>query len=148
MNSAFDFCLERASAEWSLVWMRECLVNSSDRENLFSQPGKVQANGFSPVCVRMWRVCSRVSGVCIGGVKIKYLVLQSTECSATGGVGTFVGAGYDLFVVHSCWYGHVVVKGKSVRICHVAGVKLSDLGWQQTNGCNEVWLNQFSPCKR
>lgn len=38
------------------VWILTCLVSSSDLENLFSQPGNVQAWGFSPVCVRMWRV--------------------------------------------------------------------------------------------
>lgn len=39
-----------------LVWMRMWRVSSSERLNRFSQPGCVQAWGFSPVCVRMWRV--------------------------------------------------------------------------------------------
>lgn len=41
--------LERGSLEW----MREWRVSSSEREKRFSQPRKVQAKGFSPVCVRM-----------------------------------------------------------------------------------------------
>jgi hypothetical protein len=41
----------------SLVWMRECRVSSSEREKRFSHEGNVQMNGFSPVCVRMCRVC-------------------------------------------------------------------------------------------
>lgn len=45
------------AAEWvSLLWMREWRVSSSEREKRFSQPGKVQRKGFSPVCVRMCRV--------------------------------------------------------------------------------------------
>lgn len=43
-------------ALWLLVWMRECRVSSSDREKRFSQLGNEQTKGFSPVCVRMWRV--------------------------------------------------------------------------------------------
>jgi hypothetical protein len=42
------------------VWIRTWRVNSSDLENFFAQPGKVHWCGFSPVCVRIWRVwCSR-----------------------------------------------------------------------------------------
>jgi len=45
--------------EFGLVWMRECLVSSSDREKRLLQPGNEHECGFSPVCVRMWRVwCS------------------------------------------------------------------------------------------
>lgn len=39
------------------VCMRTWRVSSSDREKRFSQLGKVHACGFSPVCVRMCRVC-------------------------------------------------------------------------------------------
>lgn len=39
-----------------LVWMRMCLMSSSDLLNRFSHPGWVQACGLSPVCVRMCRV--------------------------------------------------------------------------------------------
>lgn len=42
--------------EFGLVCIRECLVNSSERENFFEHPGKEQLWGFSPVWVRMWRV--------------------------------------------------------------------------------------------
>lgn len=65
--------LEDASISSSCVWskrpfdfgfepsllalcIRECLVSSSERENRFSHPGKEQRKGFSPVCVRIWRV--------------------------------------------------------------------------------------------
>ncbi len=34
---------------FSPVWVRLCLESSSDRENLLSQPGHWQENGFSPV---------------------------------------------------------------------------------------------------
>lgn len=41
------------------AWMRTWRVNSSDREKRFSQPGCKHWWGFSPVCVRIWRVwCS------------------------------------------------------------------------------------------
>ena len=39
--------------ELGLLWMRECLVSSSERLKRFEHPGKVQAWGFSPVWVRM-----------------------------------------------------------------------------------------------
>lgn len=42
--------------ELGLLCIRECLVSSSERLKRFEHPGKVQAWGFSPVCVRMWRV--------------------------------------------------------------------------------------------
>lgn len=53
-------CWERLPRlEFVLVCIRECLVSSSDRENRLEQPRKVHACGFSPVCVRRWRVwCS------------------------------------------------------------------------------------------
>ena len=53
---SFDLDLVRPSSCLSLLWILEWRVSSSEREKRFSQPGKVQANGFSPVCVRMWRV--------------------------------------------------------------------------------------------
>lgn len=53
---SFDRGLVRPSSCLSLLCILEWRVNSSEREKRFSQPGKVQANGFSPVCVRMWRV--------------------------------------------------------------------------------------------
>ena len=40
--------------------MREWRVSSSEREKRFSQAAKVHTKGFSPVCVRMWRVCGAV----------------------------------------------------------------------------------------
>lgn len=41
------------------VWILMCLVNSSERENLFVHPGNVHLCGFSPVCVLMCLVlCS------------------------------------------------------------------------------------------
>ena len=40
--------------------MREWRVSSSEREKRFSQAAKVHTKGFSPVCVRMWRVCDAV----------------------------------------------------------------------------------------
>jgi hypothetical protein len=39
--------------ELGLLWIRECLVSSSDRLKRFEHPGKVQACGFSPVWVRI-----------------------------------------------------------------------------------------------
>lgn len=49
-----------APRRWGEVWIRIWRVNSSEREKRFSHPGKLQWCGFSPVCVRMWRVwCSR-----------------------------------------------------------------------------------------
>lgn len=39
--------------ELGLVWILECLVSSSDRENRLVHPGNVQTWGFSPVWVRM-----------------------------------------------------------------------------------------------
>ena len=48
----FDPLFSPAGGKWILA----CRVNSSDRENRLSQPGWVQACGFSPVCVRIWRV--------------------------------------------------------------------------------------------
>lgn len=54
---SFDLDLARPSSCLSLLCILEWRVSSSEREKRFSQPGKVQANGFSPVCVRMWRVC-------------------------------------------------------------------------------------------
>ena len=45
--------------ELGLLCILECLVSSSDRLKRFEQPGKAQACGFSPVCVRICRVwCS------------------------------------------------------------------------------------------
>lgn len=35
--------------ELGLVWILECLVSSSDRENRLVHPGNVQTCGFSPV---------------------------------------------------------------------------------------------------
>lgn len=46
--------------EFGLLCILECRVNSSDLENFLLQPGKLQACGFSPVCVLMCLVwCSR-----------------------------------------------------------------------------------------
>ena len=75
-NRAFSECQDRAFAESGELtsgecllllvpplseldgmWILACLVNSSERENRLSQPGWVQAWGFSPVWVRMCRVC-------------------------------------------------------------------------------------------
>ncbi len=39
--------------EFGLLCILECLVSSSDLLNRFEQPGKLQACGFSPVCVRI-----------------------------------------------------------------------------------------------
>ena len=38
--------------ELGLLWIRECRVSSSDRLKRLVHPGKWQACGFSPVCVR------------------------------------------------------------------------------------------------
>ena len=53
---SFDLDFVRPSSCLSLLCILEWRVSSSEREKRFSQPGKVQPNGFSPVCVRMWRV--------------------------------------------------------------------------------------------
>jgi len=53
---SFDLDLVRPSSCLSLLCILEWRVNSSEREKRFSHPGKAQAKGFSPVCVRMWRV--------------------------------------------------------------------------------------------
>ena len=53
---SLDLDLVRLSSCLSLLCILEWRVSSSEREKRFSHPGKVQANGFSPVCVRMWRV--------------------------------------------------------------------------------------------
>lgn len=50
--TAAAFCL-LPLRELGLLWMRECLVSSSERLKRLEQPGKVQAWGFSPVWVRM-----------------------------------------------------------------------------------------------
>lgn len=42
--------------ELGLLCILECRVSSSERLKRLEHPGKVQAWGFSPVCVRMWRV--------------------------------------------------------------------------------------------
>ena len=50
--STFGFVLVFTDAGWSLLWllwMRACLVSSSEREKRFSQPGCEQRKGFSPV---------------------------------------------------------------------------------------------------
>lgn len=47
---------EAAAGRWSLLCIRAWRVSSSERENRFSHAGNEQPNGFSPVCVRMWRV--------------------------------------------------------------------------------------------
>ena len=48
---------------WFVLWMRECRVSSSEREKRFSQPGNEHKKGFSPVCVRIWRVCGTCAWV-------------------------------------------------------------------------------------
>ena len=53
---SFGLDFVRASSCLSLLCILEWRVNSSEREKRFSHPRKVQGNGFSPVCVRMWRV--------------------------------------------------------------------------------------------
>ena len=55
-EKSFDLDFVRPSSCLSLLCILEWRVSSSEREKRFSHPGKVQANGFSPVCVRMWRV--------------------------------------------------------------------------------------------
>ena len=59
MAKSFDLDFVRASSCLSLLCILEWRVNSSEREKRFSHPRKVQANGFSPVWVRMWRVLDR-----------------------------------------------------------------------------------------
>lgn len=54
--NSFDLDFVRPSSCLSLLCILEWRVSSSEREKRFSHPGKAQANGFSPVCVRMWRV--------------------------------------------------------------------------------------------
>lgn len=53
---SFDLGFVRPSSCLSLLCILEWRVSSSEREKRFSHPRKVQTNGFSPVCVRMWRV--------------------------------------------------------------------------------------------
>ena len=55
-EKSFDLDFVRPSSCLSLLCILEWRVSSSEREKRFSHPEKVQANGFSPVCVRMWRV--------------------------------------------------------------------------------------------
>src|SRR6201996_7906893 len=50
----------RERRELGLLWMRRWGVSPSEGLKRFEHPGWVQAWGFSPVWVRMWRVwCSR-----------------------------------------------------------------------------------------
>ena len=53
---SFDLDFVLPSSCLSLLCILEWRVSSSEREKRFSHPGNVQPNGFSPVCVRMWRV--------------------------------------------------------------------------------------------
>lgn len=72
--------------------MREWRVSSSEREKRFSQAGKVQTNGFSPVWVRMWRVWDGQRGL-EGLGERAYLVLEAGEGAAAEMVGALVGTG-------------------------------------------------------
>lgn len=54
------WCCLLPRRELGLLCIREWRVSSSERLKRFEHPGKVQAWGFSPVWVRIWRVwCSR-----------------------------------------------------------------------------------------
>lgn len=74
----------------SLLWIREWRVSSSEREKRFSQPGKAQTKGFSPVCVRMWRVWEKVEWVVPKAKDRTDLVFKARKGSATENVGTLV----------------------------------------------------------
>ena len=72
--------------EFGFVWILECLVSSSERENFLKHPGKEQLWGFSPVCVLMclvwcsslWNALSHIGhlyGLCAGSFFFASIIL-------------------------------------------------------------------------